>query len=75
MTYRWKPSKTVKREFAQKMQNYKLLKLLNSEVRQTKKVKAVKAPSTFDILEDASWQYDTEDEILGYAEVDDELPF
>ena len=50
------------------IQNYKLLKLLNSEVRQPKKVKAVKAPSTFDILEDASRQYDTEDEILGYAD-------
>lgn len=50
------------------IQNYKLLKLLNSEVRQPKKVKAVKAPSMFELLEDATYNYDTEDEILGYAD-------
>lgn len=50
------------------IQNYKLLKLLKTEPRQRNKVKAVKAPSMFDLLEDASWQHDTEDGILGYAE-------
>lgn len=50
------------------IQNYKLLQLLKTEPRQRNKVKAVKAPSMFDLLEDASWMHDTEDGILGYAE-------
>jgi len=29
---------------------------------------AIKAPNMFELLEDATYNYDTEDEILGYAD-------